>query len=360
MDLASIRLSRWGRLLPLTLVLLAACAIFGQRRVPKSQITFSHKLHVDAGADCEMCHEEIAQSGRSLDNNLPERDICQSCHEEEDFIGKLPKVIYTRVAATIPRLEYATEYSHKTHVDQGLDCMKCHDSIPESSLAADNNLPLMDVCSECHEVKPQECATCHFALGSEEYIPASHDKALWLTWHKNQAERNDDLCAECHKGDVRLHLDQDILPGPEHGMTGKTKECSNCHRGDVRPDQHGNNYIITHGVDAKVNSDRCNVCHRRAECRDCHETNDSKTRIHPPGWQSIGHAAPARSNLGACVSCHDEQRCLTCHFSISPHPKNWKSRLSSGGARQHKDSAVCMKCHEEEELCTKCHEPKDD
>jgi len=359
MNTNNIRLNRWISLLPLTLVFLAACAILGQRGISKRQITFSHKLHVEAGAECETCHLSISQSNRSQDNNLPE-DECHECHEEEDFAGKPPKIVYTRDAATIPRSRYAIEYSHKSHLGQGLNCMKCHESIPESSLASDSNLPLMDVCSECHEVKPKKCVTCHSALGSEEYIPASHDKTLWVTWHKNQAERNDSICAECHKGDVRFQLDQDILPALEHGLAGKTDECSNCHRGDIRPAQHGNNYILTHGVDANVNSDRCNVCHRRAECIDCHKTDDPTTSIHPAGWESIAHAAPARNNLGACVSCHDEGECMTCHSSTSPHPRNWKSRLSSEGARQHKDSAVCMKCHETEELCTKCHELEDD
>ena len=358
MGIASARLGRLGRLLPLALAFLVGCAIFGQRSIPKSQITFSHKVHVDMGAECETCHTKIAQSDGSLDNNLPDKEICQTCHEEEDFAGKPPKIIYTRDAAAIPRLEYAIEYSHKAHLDQGLDCMKCHSSIPESSLAADANLPLMDVCSACHQVKPKECTVCHSVPSVSEYIPASHDKTMWVTWHKNQAERDDVLCAECHRGDVRLYLDKNILPSPEHGLEGKAKECSNCHRGDVRPDQHGNDYILTHGVDATMNSDRCNVCHRRVECRDCHETNDSETRIHPSGWLAGGHSAWARNNLGTCVSCHDEQTCMTCHSDISPHPPDWKSRLSFGGARQHRDSAVCMKCHEKEELCTKCHELK--
>jgi len=273
------------------------------------------------------------------------------------------RIIYSKAVATTPLVKYGMRFSHKIHLSEGLECTKCHKAISESSLASDSNLPGTGICSECHQVKPLECTACHFTLGSDGYVPASHDKALWSTWHKNQAERDDYLCSDCHKGDIRLHLDQDIMPGPGHSLEEKTKECSNCHRGDIRPEQHGNNYILTHGVDAKVNSSRCNVCHRRAECRDCHmdtgvnltHGDDIHGRTHPVGWLLTGHHAPARNNLSSCIGCHDEQKCLACHFNVSPHPENWKTRLSFGDARQHKESTVCLKCHEREELCSECH-----
>jgi hypothetical protein len=355
MGIGNIRSRYWIYLLPLVLVLLAACAILGQHKITRSQITFPHKSHAAAEVECEVCHQEIANSVHSLDNNLPEIEVCRECHEDEE-----PKIIYSKAVATILPMEYGMRFSHKIHLGEGLECTKCHKAVSESSLASDNNLPGMGVCSECHTTKPRECTVCHYTLGSDEYIPASHDKTLWVTWHENQAERNDDLCSDCHKGDVRLPLDQNIIPGPGHGLEEKTMECSNCHRGDIRPDRHSNSYILTHGIDAKVNSSRCNVCHRRAECRDCHEAVDFRTRIHPAGWINNGHVAPARNNLGTCIGCHDEQTCIVCHFEISPHPSDWKSRLSFGGARQHRDSSVCMKCHEREELCTKCHGLRDE
>ncbi|MBD3182756.1 hypothetical protein GF312_10720 [Candidatus Poribacteria bacterium] len=348
MAIDSVRLRHWSYILALVIVSLTACAIFGQRKVSERRVIFSHKVHATEELDCEVCHQEIFSSTRFMDNNLPEEEICQVCHEESE-------IVYNKAAATIPPVEYGMKFSHKVHLEEGHKCIRCHESIPSSSIASDRNLPSMKICSECHEIEPLECSLCHFNLGSGEYVPASHDKAMWTIWHKNQAERNDDLCSDCHRGDVKLQLDQDMIPEPGHSLDQKIEECSKCHMGDIRPNRHGNNYVLNHGVNAKINSQRCNVCHKRAECIDCHEAVDFETRIHPAGWVNMGHIAPARNNLSTCVDCHDEQTCMVCHFEISPHPADWKSRLSFGYSRQHRDSSACMKCHEREELCTKCH-----
>jgi len=348
----------WIALLLFILVLPPTYAILWQHGNTSPQVKFSHKLHADNGAECDACHVSIAKSNRSQDNNLPEK-TCQTCHDESDFSGNPPKIVYDRKLVKVTTIQYGLKFSHQKHLNRGLKCEKCHIHIKESASVTDNNLPSMTVCSECHKPQTGKCNYCHITLGSDRYVPASHNKTLWIAWHKNQAERDKESCSDCHKGDIRVHLSQNAMPGPGHNLNGDAKECSSCHKGDIRTEQHGNSYILTHGVDTKVNSNRCVVCHKRSECIDCHKSSDIKMTIHPANWANGGHSSAARNNLGSCVSCHDENRCLSCHSGISPHPKNWRSQLAFSFARQHRNSTVCMKCHEREELCTKCHSLRD-
>mgnify|MGYP001574878488 CR=1 FL=1 len=363
---SKISLICWITFLLLALILLVVSTTYGSRDITKSQVTFSHKLHTDNEVECKTCHIDITKSNQSKDNNLPDKKICLDCHDEKDFSGSMPKIKYDRKYVTATQADYPVKFSHKKHLDKFFDCLKCHLSfrrvteeqkhIPESNKVADNKLPSMTVCNECHKVNTGKCNTCHLTLGSDKYIPASHDKTLWIKWHKEQAEHNDKLCADCHKGDIRVNSSQKVLSGPGHNLEGKAKECAECHKGDVRPNQHGNNYILIHGVDAKVDSEKCIVCHKRSECRECHKATDFNTKMHSSEWINGGHSRQARNNLNSCVSCHDEQTCISCHSSISPHPKNWKLKITSGNARQHKDPTVCFKCHEREELCNRCHD----
>jgi c(7)-type cytochrome triheme protein len=44
-------------------------------------------------------------------------------------------------------------FTHKIHVDQGLECTQCHPNIAKSNSLADANLPTTAVCKDCHDDK---------------------------------------------------------------------------------------------------------------------------------------------------------------------------------------------------------------
>ena len=70
-------------------------------------------------------------------------------------------VLFSTLFATLDIPKSDIIFSHKKHSD--LSCLDCHKTIEESDKSEDKNLPIMDICIQCHdgEVLPGECITCH-------------------------------------------------------------------------------------------------------------------------------------------------------------------------------------------------------
>lgn len=72
-------------------------------------------------------------------------DGCMPCHHRKAtpavaLCGKCHGDVTARTVTS-----FRGEFSHKAHLDQGLECMSCHDT------SAGDPRPARTVCAQCHE-----------------------------------------------------------------------------------------------------------------------------------------------------------------------------------------------------------------
>ncbi len=360
--------------------------VFPRQEIP---LHFSHTLHLTkVDASCDDCHEEIADSGSSLDNNLPGEEVCRMCHSIDRAVFAPAKksgpagdcaachvgfdpaqgaASIRRVSMPVPNLKF----SHKAHLARKAKCSTCHGNFTEQkvTLASRDQLPTMKTCLGCHDGKtaPSRCTTCHLSSAggvvrtsfpqqgslrpSGALRGAAHD-LNFRTSHKYAAQNDSQFCASCHKKDF----------------------CSDCHNGVSKPmDFHVGDYVALHPIDARRNSQDCSSCHRlQTFCQGCHSRMgvavDGRSdnlvdgaNFHPEGWVEVGlagrgprhHSFQAQRNIKQCASCHREDTCTRCHSnqfnsrSISPHPRNWRgSRRCEALLKRSK--RMCLRCHTED------------
>lgn len=143
------------------------------------------------------------------------------------------------------------------------------------------------------------CVDCHrFSIKSEGRGPLGpHVDKKYL---KPQS-------AVCHK----CHMSKIAMPVPN--------QCQLCHSQLklLSPEDHHNNWIKTHGMEASHSSDSCLRCHTKDGCLDCHLKRDNmNTRVHRGNFR-FTHSIEARSNPAACVQCHQSTNfCIDCHKGV--------------------------------------------
>ncbi len=263
---------------------------------PELDIIFPHAFHVeDMGVDCAQCHPGVDASVAGSDNLLPEMDICLECHDGDtagDDCAQCHRDPDDPQAA--PRItNWLPKFSHDTHRPD-TDCERCHGGVTASLDAKSRHLPKMGLCMECH-VTPltmQGCDLCH--QPQDELLPASHDPD-WVMMH---AAAGKGRCAQCHSED----------------------QCEDCHTGtDGEIIFHDVNHLLTHGLDYRMQSSDCAVCHTDyASCRDCHDSNQILPLWHLDIEYREGvHGAEALIDPAYCTLCHGEATqaasCDECH-----------------------------------------------
>lgn len=356
-----------------TVILMAGCALWYGRGINLNEgdLIFSHKRHVEIDIQCLDCHKRISQSELASENMLPvgEPECLQNCHKRSQGC-ELCHTDVDRAVRIIPK-EYRVLFSHKTHLEleeeqlegeQKPDCLTCHRVMRDSASVSDDYWPELKVCRRCHDITLESCHTCHLKTEEKTFVPISHD-TVWLSRHKQESALEDQLCDNCHRGEIRptvqaavrrsrksegkptLLASSEKTKGhtnsvPQVSETATVRYCADCHRGDLWPEEvHDNNYLQSHRTDAKAGSGTCISCHQREECLSCHERNGiSFAAVHTAGWP-FNHADKARRQLSACTTCHGEEDCLGCHQAISPHPKGWDRDITK------QNEKVCQKCH---------------
>lgn len=172
---------------------------------------FSHKSHVvTAGISCDSCHPDLFDRKRGAartkgDYNHPSFDkgmYCGACHDGKGAFNttgpesckvchgsdmKQPDMI------VFNRPVKGVIFSHKDHVDMGLDCASCHDKAFEMRIgAAEENPSKFNMqalysgkyCGVCHNgniafASNTRCTSCHIGVKGLEKMsnrPASDDK----------------------------------------------------------------------------------------------------------------------------------------------------------------------------------------
>jgi len=133
-------------------------------------IQFNHRKHIDAGLQCEMCHERVSSSPWA---GLPQVDLCITCHEQpitesreeakiRDFAQRKEAVPWKQVNQ-LPTHVY---FSHRTHAaSKQIACAVCHGDMEKAS--APPSAPLfkwtMTACLNCHKKQhaTEDCDGCH-------------------------------------------------------------------------------------------------------------------------------------------------------------------------------------------------------
>jgi hypothetical protein len=162
----------------------------------------------------------------------------------------------------IPAVMGAQAFSHRAHLALGLQCGGCHTRADGSTRAADNNLPVGEACSRCHEqeqrvVRPprvtvvthfshqrhtaflKDCQSCHKGMAADTPVRGMEAMAFCMTCHPKID--NPFSCEYCHD------------PGPH------LKPASHTH--DFH-DRHSRKELVKEG---------CAACHgKRFTCQGCH------------------------------------------------------------------------------------------
>jgi hypothetical protein len=243
---------------------------------------FSHRKHIDEGAECDQCHKEGEADG------LPrlESEACGECHDEGPPAGW--KMVRAR------RLRLA--FSHPAHARK-LGCERCHETTSKDvHLPADPVLRHAE-CISCHEdsgveVAERACRVCH-GEDPRRRKPSDH-RWSWMVRHGTESswrvfDRHGQDCKQCHRPDVCLTCHKTTRPRSHtllwrirsHGFVAswdrqkcrtchETGACIRCHR-TTQPLNHKGSWAASHGLVAQTRDDQhCGVCHRPAWCAACH------------------------------------------------------------------------------------------
>ncbi len=149
------------------------------RFLPAPQpIPFNHKLHVDRGIDCQYCHRG---SENGVYAGVPSVTDCYQCHQGLVKEGSSGQRVDEREQVRVLIEDYVEQrkditwfkyydmpehvrFSHKAHVNAGLDCAECHGPMQTYEKVVMQQKPTMGWCVSCHRAKeaPQDCTTCHY------------------------------------------------------------------------------------------------------------------------------------------------------------------------------------------------------
>ena len=256
-------------------------------------------------------------------------------------------------------------FSHKTHIENEVDCTTCHEAL-ESTSSKDNLVPKPEVCVDCHDesdVREFWNLTTSDPLDQSYISPVS--RGLYFN-HKRHAETLAMDCVTCHSGLVATESEANPYPSMEtctscHNSaraevrpsgsvtqtTSATAMCENCHitLAGLIPTTHRRvNWQKNHGRIALMTSEqeKCASCHSTSFCQECHAPGN----IVPSPSGADNFAMPFTARPGSM----DDGKNLTLQFR---HSLNYRYTHGFDARAQ---SSRCTTCHERETFCTPCHQ----
>jgi len=282
----------------------------------ESQIHYSHSKHIERGLnDCNACH----LYKDDMEPKWPTMPKCLTCHMK-NFNPSDPKsclLCHTRpgmkikVKHNIPKKYKDLKFTHKTHLENNIQCNQCHASIAKSDAITLDLIPdMFGTCIPCHKQRGEEriaCNVCHKHI-KKNRLPLyhedrwiKHEDPRWIQKHGSEFYYNQDYCKRCHN-DLNW--------------------CTNCHQ-DQKPKNHNNSWRRkTHGFAASWERKKCSVCHQEDFCDRCH--TNTKPLSHTASWGG------ANTRNRHCTNCHfplSMVSCTACHQNPthssaidSPHP----------------------------------------
>lgn len=161
-----------GILLALTVISIAVLAR-GYNRF-EQPIDFNHNTHfIELDIECQFCHQTVEDNAVA---GIPNIDVCIFCHEEgvvseNPRFAEVVEIIreHTRQGTKIEwnriyRNPDHVVFSHRIHVNGGVECENCHGGTGTSKRpSGELSLISMDSCIDCHETRrvSTDCLTCH-------------------------------------------------------------------------------------------------------------------------------------------------------------------------------------------------------
>lgn len=368
----------------------------------KGLIKFSHKLHLDNGAECETCHSNAKNAESLNDRLLPSMEQCAECHDVEDD-SKCSQCHYDGVYEKLNQTKSEIIFNHKLHISNKMKCTDCHQGLDlvNYSFESSNLKPTMNKCYECHNdhtVATNDCEICHSS--NADLIPKNHQTVNFNKNHKFIAEGNSEcqmchdnnFCESCHNatnGITEINTEKDFYaPYSPHRLTDNAKQ-------QQLSRVHDLNYRFTHGIDLKGKTTECQTCHETESfCVECHSSQREDFAMggilpsthSAPNFITLGvgtggglHATLAKRDIERCASCHDVEGddpvCITCHVD-NDGIKGTNPRTHEVGFMRdiqgdwHDDfGSVCFTCHTDQfalakkagsGFCGYCHSSKVD
>jgi len=254
-------------------------------------------------------------------------------------------------------------FSHELHVvEEGLECVSCHES---AEVEEDPGMPALDSCAVCHddldaELAPERRVAALFEGDSFRAVHASRLDAEVVFAHREHVGTVED-CGACHRGietnrgvDARVAVDMEACQRC-HDRRAAPNECATCHSvvGTAwAPPSHARDWTRLHGSACRRSdpppADDCSLCHSDSSCEECHRLEPP--RSHDANFRLRGHAILAKVDRAACATCHESQTCDACHADTLPFSHRGPS---FGGIR----NTHCLSCHFplQGEGCVTCH-----
>lgn len=349
----------------------------GGTKQPSAFLKFSHKLHLDTGAECAACHEDITGNEKLTDKLMPGHDVCKTCHEDQ--LTNNCKFCHDSDSPEKPTAAHVREliFNHKAHIARKAECIACHKDIASVATPNDHAALSMAACVACHDntTAGGQCESCHKNLAT--LYPQSHTKGNFRKEHSRFARLNryDDKCQSCHDESwcAQCHDGTNlttISPMQKSGMISPRTLGNDKAKALSGESVHDMNFKFTHAIDAKGKTSDCMTCHKSKEfCNDCHNNGSASMGGIMPvshrasdfmivgGYNSGGgrHASAARRDIEQCAACHDvsgsEPACVRCHIDGDgvkrTNPKTHKNGFMSDTHGDWHDSpgATCYVCH---------------
>jgi hypothetical protein len=130
------------------------------------------------------------------------------------------------------------------------------------------------------------------------------------------------------------------------------KWCADCHGGEAKRRYHQPNFVARHAPESYGVQRDCAQCHNaEVFCRSCHVQSGLGTRgrldeayhTAQPLWL-LQHGRAARSSLESCTTCHTQRECMQCHsglgLRVNPHGRDFNAtRMAT------KNRDMCFTCH---------------
>jgi hypothetical protein len=268
-------------------------------QLPRANMVFNHKAHVDRNIGCPQCHGAVEQLEQATRDQLPRMSGCFQCHQMPDSASR---------------------------GEAKSACETCH-------LRGDRGTRIRTMFASGTLYPPR---WLHNAEHTPDFIMrhrtvAADDSQFCANCH------TENFCTDCHDGRVRP---RSVHPNDYLNMHAiearmQTQSCRSCH--------HQESF--------------CLDCHLRVGVAESSPPNAKDSgRFHPPKsiWSDPPmrpghHGFEAERNLDACVSCHTERDCIVCHGALGvgggfdPH----KGGFVGGCARQfRRNPRPCFTCHE--------------
>ncbi|MBD3291013.1 cytochrome C [candidate division KSB1 bacterium] len=348
----------------------------GEKQDRSAVLKFSHQLHVEeAGMECSDCHGMVEESQMATDRNLPEKDVCETCHdvESEDNCTLCHVNMENLQSFENPQRDYY--FNHKLHVtSENMDCETCHSGIEKVDMGDGEKIPSREICNTCHNglKATMVCMECHPM--DTKFRPDNHVMD-WQREHMVEIRAGGTKCAHCHTNNYcqECHESTDLISTkilPENFYATYSPQAKG-NEGIILKAVHDLNYRFLHQLDALGREKDCRICHETsAYCGECHSSG-TNSGIRPawhggPDWGALAlaigsgggrHAELARRDIERCAACHDVQgadpACLQCHIDLDgikftdpkTHESGFANRFGEDSSFHSDNGAVCYMCH---------------